>query len=380
MSSPSDGVAIPVVGTDPVESAREAGLRYVTDSRPGISRKRAGRGFAYFSPKGERIKDPGTLRRIKSLAIPPAWTDVWISPVESGHIQATGRDAKGRKQYRYHPRWRQTRDETKYGRMIAFGKALPAIRARVDHDLTLPGLPREKVLATAVRLLETTLIRVGNEEYARTNKHYGLTTMLNRHVKVEGSKIVFKFRGKSGIRHTIDVKDRRLARIVARLQELPGQELFTYRDEEGKNQKIDSADVNAYLQEITGQPFTAKDFRTWAGTVLAALALQEVAAFETKAEARKNIVRAIENVSERLGNTPAICRKCYVHPAIIDSYLDTTLLETLQQRADEVEGDIADLRPEEAGVLMLLHRRLAAEAEKSEQAEQEQPKSVRAIA
>lgn len=377
-----DDITIPAVEADPVQSAKEAGLRYVSDRRPGMTRRRAGRGFAYTSANGQKIDDPQVLQRIKSLAIPPAWTEVWISPWADGHIQATGRDARGRKQYRYHPRWRQVRDETKYGRMIAFGKALPQIRARVDQDLALPGLPRDKVLATAVRLLETTLIRVGNEEYARENKHYGLTTMLNRHVKIEGSTVTFKFRGKSGIRHAIDLKDRQLASIVARLQELPGQHLFTYKSDDGKTQTIDSSDVNEYLREITGQPFTAKDFRTWAGTVLASMALQEVATFETKTEAKKHIVSAIHTVSERLGNTPAICRKCYVHPAIIDSYLDRSLLDTLQQRAEDAEEEIEQLEPAEAGVLMLLRRRLAMETEaaEAEPAAFEASESDRAIA
>jgi DNA topoisomerase-1 len=350
--------------TDPVESAKAAGLRYVSDANPGIGRKRAGRGFSYVGLDGKPVRDRGVLRRIRSLVIPPAWTDVWICPLANGHIQATGRDARGRKQYRYHARWREVRDETKYGRMIAFGKALPAIRKRVNRDMKLPGLPREKVLSTVIRLLETTLIRVGNEEYVQQNRSFGLTTMRTRHVDVSGSTLRFEFKGKSGKRHSIEVEDRRLANIVRKVQELPGQELFQYIDDDGERRTIDSQDVNDYLGEITGGDFTAKDFRTWAGTVLAAIALQEFEAFDSEAEARKNVVRAIESVAERLGNTAAICRKCYVHPAILDSYLDGTLVATLKQRAgQEMANSLKGLRSEEAAVLAFLQERLAREGE-----------------
>jgi DNA topoisomerase-1 len=353
----------PPVITDPVEAARAARLRYVSDDRPGIRREKAGKSFRYIGPDGEKISDEKDLERIKGLGIPPAWTDVWICPAPNGHIQATGRDAKGRKQYRYHPRWREQRDETKYGRMIAFGQALPQIRERVEKDLSLPGLPREKVLAAVVKLLETTLIRVGNEEYARTNRSFGLTTMRDRHVDVEGSTVKFEFRGKSGKNHSVAINDRRLARVVKRCQELPGQELFQYVGEAGERQTIDSADVNEYLRGISGQDFTAKDFRTWAGTVLAALALQEFERFDSEADARRNLVQAIESVAERLGNTPAICRKCYVHPAVIDSYLEGSLVETLKQRAERELKELASLDPEEAAVLALLQQRLAREME-----------------
>jgi DNA topoisomerase I len=346
--------------TDPVESAKAAGLRYVSDENPGIRRRRVGKGFAYTAADGMRLSDAATLARIKSLAIPPAWKDVWICPRPNGHIQATGRDEKGRKQYRYHPRWHEVRDETKYTRMIAFAAALSKIRERTAQDLAIPGLPREKVLATVVQLLEKTLIRVGNEEYARGNKSYGLTTMRNRHVAVSGSTLHFAFRGKSGVRHSIDVENRCLARVVARLQELPGQELFQYIDEGGQRQTIDSSDVNEYLREITGQDFTAKDFRTWAGTMLATLALQEFEAFDSQTQARKNIVRAIETVAERLGNTPSVCRKCYVHPAVLDAYLDGSMLDTIKQRAEqEMTEALHQLQPEEAAVLGLLQQRLA---------------------
>jgi DNA topoisomerase I len=348
---------------DPVEAAKAAGLRYVSDTMPGIRRKRAGKGFSYVGPDGTPIRDPEHLRRIRALVIPPAWTDVWICPSPRGHIQATGRDAKGRKQYRYHPRWREVRDETKYGRMIAFGEALPGIRRRVDADLARPGLPRQKVLATIIRLLESTLIRVGNEEYARDNGSFGLTTMRNRHVDVDGSTVRFEFRGKGGKRHDVDVRDRRVARIVERCQDLPGQTLFQYLNEDGERQTIDSADVNEYLREISGQDFTAKDFRTWAGTILAALALRELEAFDSETQAKKNVVRAIEAVAERLGNTPAVCRKCYVHPAVVDAYLDGSMVETLKQRAEqEIADSLTELRPEEAAVMALLQQRLTRES------------------
>jgi DNA topoisomerase I len=349
---------------NPVESAKAAGLRYVSDTTPGIRRKRVGKNFSYIGVDGKPIHDPEELRRIKSLGIPPAYTHVWICPDPYGHIQATGRDAKGRKQYRYHPRWRAVRDETKYGRMIAFGQTLHLIRERTDRDLALPGLPREKVLATVVQLLEATLIRVGNDEYARSNKSFGLTTMHDRHVDISGSTLRFHFRGKSGKKHTINMSDRRLARIVKRCRDIPGHELFQYIDDAGKPQDVTSDDVNAYLRGITGQEFTAKDFRTWAGTVLAAIALKEFESFDSQAQAKKNIVRAIERVAERLGNTPSICRKCYVHPAVLDAYLDGSLIDVLKQRAEhELTESINDLRPEEAAVMALLQQRLEQEQE-----------------
>ncbi|KPV51128.1 DNA topoisomerase I, partial [Kouleothrix aurantiaca] len=284
----------------------------------------------------------------------------------NGHLQATGRDARGRKQYRYHPRWRAARDDTKYHRMIAFAQALPAMRKRVEHDLALPGLPREKVLATVLRLLETTLIRVGNDEYARTNNSDGLTTMRDRHVDVAGGTMTFHFVGKSGKKHEITMKDARLAKIVRRCRDLPGYELFQYLDADGNRQDVKSNDVNAYLQEISGHDFTAKDFRTWAGTLLACLALQEFEMVDSEAQKKKNIVRAVESVAERLGNTPAVCRKSYVHPAVLDCYLDGTLLDTLQQRVEqEFAASARQLRPEEAAVFGLLIRRLAQEQDKA---------------
>lgn len=346
-----------------IEAAKSAGLRYFTDQKPGLQRKRAGKGFAYYTAEGKLIRDRETLGRIKALAIPPAWTEVWICPQANGHLQATGRDARGRKQYRYHARWRSTRDETKYDRMLEFGRVLPAIRKQTDHDLSLPGLPRVKVLATIVRLLETTLIRVGNEEYARHNNSFGLTTMRDKHVKVNGHKIRFRFSGKSGITHDVDLADKQLAKIVKHCRELPGQDLFQYLDEQGEAQSVNSSDVNDYLREIAGSDFTAKDFRTWAGTVLAALALQEFNAFSSQTEAKRHIVKAIETVATRLGNTPAVCRKCYVHPAVLETYLEGNLLESLQQRAEqELSRGLHKLQPEEAAVLALLQQRLKQEA------------------
>jgi DNA topoisomerase-1 len=349
---------------DPVASARAAGLRYVNDSAPGFSRRKQGGGFVYLDANGKRITDDETLARIKSLVIPPAWTDVWICPSANGHIQAIGYDARGRKQYRYHPRWREVRDEAKYGRMTAFADALPKLRRRVQKDLKRPGLPREKVLAAIVRLLETTFIRVGNEEYAKTNHSYGLTTIHNKHVQVKGSTIHFEFRGKSGVDHEIDLEDAHLARIVRKCQDLPEQELFEYVDDAGVRHDIKSDDVNEYLKEISGHDFTAKDFRTWAGTVLAALALQEFESFDSKAQAKRNVVAAVERVAKRLGNTKAVCRKCYIHPAVIESYLDGTMAEALQHRAEQrlASTSLHGMRAEEAAVLALLQERLKREA------------------
>ena len=344
--------------TDPVESAKAAGLRYVYDTRPGIRRRRYGKGFRYVGVDGAVVSDPEVLRRIRSLAIPPAWTDVWICNNPNGHLQATGRDAKGRKQSRYHPKWREVRDEAKYERMLLFADALPKIRERVERDLALPGLPREKVLATVVRLLETTYIRVGNEEYARTNHSYGLTTMRNRHVTVSGSTVRFCFEGKSGVKHTIDVSDRKLAKIVKRCYDVPGYELFQYLDEEGNPHSIDAADVNEYLRSITDQPFTAKDFRTWAGTVMASVVLQEFQPFSSQTEAKKNVVAAIKRVAAELGNTPAVCRKCYVHPAVLERYLAGAGLGTIKQVLSEAENNGFALRPEEVALLNLLSERL----------------------
>jgi DNA topoisomerase-1 len=362
---------------DPRDAAETAGLRYVSDEEPGIRRKKSGKGFTYTGPDGKKVADKATLDRIKSLAIPPAYTDVWICAKASGHIQATGRDAKGRKQYRYHPAFREVRESTKYEHMLEFAKGLPAIRKTIDEHMSLRGLPREKVLATVVHLLENTLIRVGNSDYVKQNKSYGLTTLRDPHVKVEGGELRFQFKGKSGKTWRLKVKDRRIAKIVKACQDLPGQDLFQYLDENGERQSITSADVNAYLKEITGTEITAKDFRTWAGTVLAALALAEFEAFDSDAKAKKNIRAAIEKVSARLGNTPSICRKCYVHPEVFASYLDGGLLLDIKEEIEaELREDLSSLKPEEAAVLALLEQRLSREVEK--QAEKKPPKKRRA--
>jgi DNA topoisomerase-1 len=344
--------------TDPSEAAQAASLRYVSDATPGIRRRRTGCRFVYIGPDGRPIRDLDTRRRIKALAVPPAWTDVWICANPRGHIQATGRDARRRKQYRYHTRWRVVRDDTKYGRLLGFGQALPRIRAAVERDLAGPGLQREKILAAVLRLLDTTAIRVGNAEYARSNGSFGLTTMRDRHVGVSGSTLRFQFRSKGGKLQQVDVADRRLARIVRRCQDLPGQELFQYLDEQGQPQPVDSADVNAYLRAVSGEEFTAKDFRTWTGTVLAALALHEYPAFDSAAQAKRNVVRAIEAVAKRLGNTTAICRKCYVHPAVVEAYLEGVPGRARQRWAGGTRSR-GGLRPEEAAVLALLRSRLA---------------------
>jgi len=349
---------------NPAESARSAGLIYVSPDSAGITRRRAGHGFVYVDSHGKVIHDEETLARIKSLVIPPAWENVWICPSPRGHIQAVGLDARGRKQYRYHDKFRQVRDQTKYGHMLRFVRALPRIRRTVKRDLGKKGLPREKVLAAVVRLLESTLIRVGNEEYAHDNKHYGLTTIHNNHAKVRGSTIQFRFKGKSGIEHAIDFEDPRIARIVRKCQDLPGEELFGYIDDNGQPRDVKSEDVNEYLKQITGEDFTAKDFRTWAGTVLAAHALKEFEAVDSQSVRKKNVVRAVEAVAKRLGNTKAVCRKCYIHPQIIESYMEGSLVEHLQQEAARMLKPLKHLHPEEAAVLVLLMRDLAAEKRK----------------
>ncbi|HZV35379.1 MAG TPA: DNA topoisomerase IB [Verrucomicrobiae bacterium] len=345
---------------DGPEIAKMAHLRYVTDSSPGLRRVAAGKGFKYINAHGKTIKDDDTLRRIKRLAIPPAWKNVWICPVENGHLQATGTDNRGRKQYRYHPRWREVRDETKYNKMLAFAKVLPRIRKRVAKDLRAPELSKRQVLATVVRLLEASLIRVGNEEYAEENHSYGLTTLKNHHAKVRKSSIQFHFRGKSGKVHQVEVHDKRLAQIVRECQDIPGQELFQYIDAEGNHQPVHSEDVNDYLREISDGDFTAKDFRTWAGTVLAGIALQEFQKFDSKAQAKKNLVQAIESVAARLGNTPAICKKCYIHPEILDGYMQGATIQTIRARAEnELKKKLHQLSSEEAAVVAFLQRRLA---------------------
>src|SRR6184192_2409490 len=343
------------VASDGVAAAQLAGLRYASDEQPGLRRRRKGRGFTYVDRDGLPIRDAGELRRIRRLAIPPAWTDVWISPSPLGHIQATGRDARGRKQYRYHERWRDVRDENKFDRLTQFAKALPNIRRRVARDLKLPGLPRQKVLATIVRLLEGTFIRIGNEEYARDNKSFGLTTLKNRHVNIKGAHVLFRFRGKSGRQHEVDVTDRRVAKIIAKCQDLPGQDLFHYLEGDGEVRDVTSQDVNEYLRQIAGEDFTAKDFRTWGGTVLAAIALSKQEEFQTKKQASSNIKTAICAVAELLGNTPAVCRKCYVHPIIVQAYLNRTRIAGLNGAREGLEAP--NLRAAERAVLKFLRAR-----------------------
>jgi DNA topoisomerase-1 len=345
---------------DGPEIARSARLQYVIDLKEGIRRAADGKNFSYTDDRGKRITNDSILSRIKSLAIPPAWKDVWICPVENGHLQATGRDDRGRKQYRYHRRWREVRDETKYNRMLEFAKALGRVRKRVRKDLRAPSLSKRQVLAAVVQLLEVSLIRVGNDEYAHENHSYGLTTMKNRHAQIHASTIQFHFRGKSGKEHTVEIHDKRLAKIVRGCRDIPGQDLFQFLDENGQRQHIRSEDVNEYLREISRGDFTAKDFRTWAGTVLAGLALREFQNFDSQAQAKKNLIHAIESVAARLGNTPAICKKCYIHPEILDGYLQGATIQTIQAHAEaELRTGLHHLRPEEAAVVAFVQKRLA---------------------
>jgi DNA topoisomerase I len=332
------------------------GLRYVSDAMPGIRRKRAGRRFTYVDPTGKRLDDAEGLARIRGLAIPPAWTDVWICAISAGHLQATGRDVRGRKQYRYHDRWRRTRDETKFGRLTEFGKALTRIRRRVDTDLRRTGLPRERVLATVVRLLDVAFMRVGNPEYARDNDSYGLTTLRNRHVVVRGRNLEFEFRGKGGKLHILSVEDERLARIVKRCRDLPGYELFQCL-EDGKRRPVDSGDVNEYLREIGGDEFSAKDFRTWAGTVLAARTLAAQEPPRSKRRATQTVNVAIEAVGRQLGNTRAIAKKSYVHPEVIEAFFDGTLQALWERDLPKPPRGLSRLRADELRLMILLEDR-----------------------
>jgi DNA topoisomerase I len=357
------------VGTivEPQKAAVSAGLRYVSDARPGIRRHRAGKGFYFTAADGSRIADRAATKRIRALAIPPAWQDVWIYPFGDGHIQATGRDARGRKQYRYHPRFREIRESTKYEHVVGFANALPVIRAKVREHMALPGLPRDKVLATVVYLLDKTLIRVGNDDYAKHNKSYGLTTFKNRHAEVNGSEVRFRFVGKSGKDWLAKIRNRRVAKIIRACQELPGQELLQYRDQDGSIRDVTSGDVNEYLREISGQDITVKDFRTWAGTVLAAVALKEIESFDSQAKAKKNLRAAVEKVAAKLGNTPTICRKCYVHPEVLNAYLDGSLVRDIAARSERILRDQLDgMEPEEAAVLAMLRSRLKSAGNRSD--------------
>ena len=342
-----------------VSSAEAVGLRYVTDAMAGIRRKRHGRGFTYTDAEGQVIRDRAMLRRFRSLVIPPAWTDVWICPDPDGHLQVTARDARGRKQYRYHPSFREQRDGTKFERMIALSDVLWKIRERVESDIALPGLPREKVMATVVWLLERTLIRVGTQEYAKANKSYGLTTLRRKHVQIDGPRMRFDFRGKSGVVHAVAVTDRRIARIVQRCAEMPGYELFQYVDDDGRRQVVQAEDVNAYLREAAGREVTAKDFRTWAGTMHAADALRKVGPASTKTAAEKNIKMAVDRTAAMLGNTRSVCRKYYIHPALLDAYLEGSVLPPRETTGwHERRSTGPTLRHHEAEVLAFLKARL----------------------
>jgi DNA topoisomerase-1 len=348
---------------DPEAAAESAGLTYVSDTEPGLRRQRSGKGFSYLGRDGSRIADKRVLERIHRLAIPPAWTDVWVCASANGHIQATGRDARGRKQYKYHPRWREVRDSTKFEHMLEFAASLPRIRRRLSKDLSARGLPRKRVLATVVYLLENTLIRVGNSDYAKQNNSFGLTTLRDGHVDVNGGELRFEFKGKSGKVWKLRMRDRRIAKVVKSCQELPGQHLFQYIDDDGERQQVTSTDVNDYLRDIAGADITAKDFRTWSGTVLAAMALSEFESFDSEAGAKRNVKAAIEKVAARLGNTPTICRQCYVHPEIVNAYLDGSLLLLLTAEAESVlKTKLGRLSPEEAAVLSMLRSRLEREA------------------
>jgi DNA topoisomerase I len=344
------------------KAADRAGLHYVTDGIPGITRRRAGTGWAYYAPNGARIRDAHKRKRISSLAIPPAWTDVWICPDPTGHIQATARDARGRKQYRYHTQYREACDRSKFRRMLEFSEILPRLRDRVERDLRADDLSRRQILATVLRLLDKTLIRVGNDEYARENRSFGLTTLRQRHVQVDGNSVRFTFRGKSGVEHNVSLNDRRLARIIQQMQDLPGTELFQYLDSQGKRQSIASDDVNAHLREISRRQVTAKDFRTWGGTMQAARALHDMGPASTRREADRNIVKAVDMVAEKLGNTRAVCRKYYVHPALIEAYLQgrTVALPSAEAaKPSSPRGRGAALRRDEVAVLQFLQDELA---------------------
>ena len=351
--------------------ARAAGLVYVSDTGPGIRRKAAGTGYSYRDPDGGAISDKDTLKRVRSLAVPPAWTDVWICPRPTGHIQATGRDARGRKQYIYHADWREVRDRNKYERILDFARLLPRIREAVARDMSKRGTPREKVLATVVSLLDKTLIRVGNDGYAKENGSYGLTTLRSRHLEVDGSEMRFHFKGKSGKTWRLSMRDRRIARVVRSIQDLPGQSLFQYLDDEGAVRSINSADVNDYLREIAGADVSAKDFRTWAGTVLAVLALSALEAFTSQTQAKMNVRRAIEAVADKLGNTPTICRKCYIHPEIMVCYMEGALPKVVAAALSN--GASPALPREEAAVLRLLKRRLAPQRRPRRKSSQDEP-------
>ena len=347
---------MPIPTTETNQSAKEIGLRYTHDDVPGITRIRKGKSFSYEYPDGKKVTDRETLDRIRLLAIPPAYVHVWITTFSNGHLQATGIDARKRKQYRYHPKWNKVRNETKFHRMVDFGKVLPKIRRTVARDLKRLHMPKEKVLATIVALLDKTLIRVGNEEYAKENNSYGLTTLHNKHISIAGSTIHFEFKGKSGVNHAIDLQDKRLAKIVRDCKDIPGFELFQYIDEHGDHHSIHSEDVNEYIKNSGGDDFTAKDFRTWHGTILACEALKDLATFDTETQGKKNVVSAIEYVASKLGNTKAVCRKSYIHPDVINCYLDKSLIDNLAL-GGIMSNALKKLHPEEAEVIRFLEKR-----------------------
>jgi DNA topoisomerase-1 len=357
--------SLPLVPSDALASAKAANLRYVTGEGPGIVRKRRGKGFCYLGPDSKPVRDKATLERIQSLVIPPAWENVWICPTANGHIQAVGRDARGRKQYRYHERYREVRDETKFGRMLAFGAALPKIREQANKDLSLPGLPQRKVVAAIVRLLDETCIRIGNEEYAKANKSFGLTTLRDRHADIRGENVRFHFRGKSNQEHDVTLRDRRLARIVKQCQDLPGQELFQYQLDTGEHAKVDSSDVNEYLREITQESFTAKDFRTWHGTGHMAQQLTALGPAGSETETKRNIVQAVKETAKRLGNRPAACRKYYIHPAVFESYTEQTIFAVMHKAPTNRSAAAGRLRPLENAVLRLVKSYRAAKQAKA---------------
>ena len=352
-----DPQTIKALDLEPKDAAKIAGLRYINADNLQIVRQKVGRGFSYLTANGDRITDEKELARLKALKIPPALQDVWMCHLDNGHLQATGRDTKRRKQYFYHPDWRKVRSQHKFNRMLLFGASLPLIRQTTTKHLRQKGLSREKVLATVVQLLETTLIRVGNDRYAKKNRSFGLTTLRDRHVKIKNSKIKFEFRGKSGVDHEIELKDRRLANVIKKCQEIPGYEIFKYYDDNGDRHFIDSGDVNDYLQTITGKDFTAKDFRTWMGTLFTAIELDELGEFESETAAKKNITAAIKEAAKQLGNRPATCRKYYVHPAIIEAYQDGSLIALMAQ-TDRLESNIDQLNPEEQVVLSIIKQAL----------------------
>lgn len=342
------------IGSDPVKTAKAILLVYVTDTEPGITRQKKGDKFEYYF-KDEKIKDDEELLRFKHLAIPPAWTNVWICPRENGHLQATGFDALGRKQYRYHADWNKFRNQTKYYRLIDFGKALPEMRLQLEKDLSLTGLPQEKVLAAVVSLMQRTNIRVGNNMYEKLYGSYGLTTLKDKHVKIEGSKLKFSFKGKKGIMHDISLKNKKLSNIVKKCRDIPGKELFQYFDDNGERHSIDSGMVNEYIKKISGADFTAKDFRTWSGTVRALLALKTLGCCDTQAETKRRIVEALDKVSEHLGNTRTVCKKYYVHPVILSLY-EAKELDKYTAELDEIETDDnkADLSSVEKALMKIL--------------------------